>query len=84
MRISTGDLIRHFGKYSDDALNEPIIITRKGRDRLVLMSVDEYNFLCDAVSDGGVTSQADKTADRQTDEAPRTSSTTRTRGRVRR
>ena len=50
MRVTTADLIRNFGKYSDCALRDPIVITRKGRDRLVLMSVDEFNFLHDAQS----------------------------------
>ena len=50
MRVTTADLIRNFGTFSDCALREPIVITRKGRDRLVLMSVDEFNFLHDALS----------------------------------
>jgi len=45
MRVSSGDFIRKFGTYTDSALSEPIIITKNGRDRLVLLSVDEYNTL---------------------------------------
>jgi prevent-host-death family protein len=58
MRIASGDLIRQFGKYSDAALHEPIIITRKGRDRLVLLSVDEYNFLREALQEVDEKSQS--------------------------
>ncbi len=42
-RVSTADLIRNFGTYSDTALSEPVIITKNGRERLVLLNVDEYN-----------------------------------------
>jgi prevent-host-death family protein len=45
MRVSSGDFIRKFGTYSDTALTEPIIITKNGRERLVLLSIDEYNTL---------------------------------------
>ena len=45
MRVSSGDFIRKFGTYTDSALTEPIIITKNGRERLVLLSIDEYNTL---------------------------------------
>ncbi|MPZ58187.1 MAG: type II toxin-antitoxin system prevent-host-death family antitoxin [Rhizobiales bacterium] len=45
MRVSSGDFIRKFGTYTDSALSEPIIITKNGRERLVLLSMDEYNTL---------------------------------------
>jgi prevent-host-death family protein len=45
MRVSSGDFIRKFGTYTDSALSEPVIITKNGRERLVLLSVDEYNTL---------------------------------------
>ena len=44
-RVATGDLIRNFGTYSDSALSEPIIITKNGRERFVLLNVDDYNLL---------------------------------------
>lgn len=50
MRISSAELVRNFGKYSDHALNEPVVITKNGRDRLVLLSVEEYDFLRDMVT----------------------------------
>jgi len=42
-RVTTAELIRNFGTYSDIALSEPVIITKNGRERLVLLSVDQYN-----------------------------------------
>jgi prevent-host-death family protein len=45
MRVSSGDFIRKFGTYTDTALSEPIVITKNGRERLVLLSIDEYNTL---------------------------------------
>jgi prevent-host-death family protein len=45
MRISSADLQKQFGSVADKALTEPVTITRNGRDRLVLMSVEEYDRL---------------------------------------
>ena len=47
MRVSSAEFIRNFGSYSDSALSEPIVITKNGRDRLVLISIDEYKHLID-------------------------------------
>ncbi|TXN25162.1 type II toxin-antitoxin system Phd/YefM family antitoxin [Methylobacterium sp. WL9] len=41
-RVSSKELVRNFGSLSDRALSEPVAITRNGRDRLVLLSVEEY------------------------------------------
>ena len=41
--VTTAELIRSFGTYSDIALSEPVVITKNGRERLVLINVDEYN-----------------------------------------
>jgi PHD/YefM family antitoxin component YafN of YafNO toxin-antitoxin module len=51
-RVVTSDLIRNFAEYSDLALTEPIIITRNGRERLVLMNVTEFNYLKNAAALG--------------------------------
>lgn len=48
-RVSSAEMAKKFSLYSDLALNEPIIVTRNGRDRLVILSVDEYNFLRETV-----------------------------------
>ena len=45
MRVSSADFLRKYGPLSDRALTEPVIITRKGRDRLVLVSAEEFDRL---------------------------------------
>jgi hypothetical protein len=40
-RLTASELVRNFGEYSDSALTEPAIITRNGRDRLVLLNIEE-------------------------------------------
>jgi prevent-host-death family protein len=45
MRISSADLQKQFESVADKALTEPVTITRNGQDRLVLMSVEEYERL---------------------------------------
>ncbi len=41
MRISTADFIKNFGALADQALSEPVRITKHGRDRLVMLSATE-------------------------------------------
>jgi prevent-host-death family protein len=45
MRISWADVQKQFESVADQTLTEPVTITRDGRDRLVLMSVEEYDRL---------------------------------------
>jgi PHD/YefM family antitoxin component YafN of YafNO toxin-antitoxin module len=45
MRVSSAEFIKNYGAVSDSALKEPVTITRNGRDRLVLVSADEYQRL---------------------------------------
>ncbi len=45
MKISSAEFQKQFGSLADKALTEPVTITRNGRDRLVLMSVEEYDRL---------------------------------------
>ena len=42
---TAGELVRQFSHYSDVALGKPVVITRNGRPRNVLISVDEYERL---------------------------------------
>jgi len=49
MRVSVKELLRNFSLLSDKALNEPIIIAKNGRDRLVLVSVEEYLLMRDTI-----------------------------------
>lgn len=45
MRVSSAEFIKNYGQLADKALSEPVTITRNGRDRLVVISVDEYSRL---------------------------------------
>jgi prevent-host-death family protein len=45
MRISSAEFQKKFGSLADKALTEPVTITRNGRDRLVLISIEEYTRL---------------------------------------
>jgi len=42
MRVTTADFIKHYGTLADRALSEPLTITKNGRDRLVVLSAEEY------------------------------------------
>ena len=44
-RVSTVEIIHNFSVHGDAALTEPIIVTKGGRDRLVLMSLERYDAL---------------------------------------
>jgi PHD/YefM family antitoxin component YafN of YafNO toxin-antitoxin module len=43
--VSAVEFQRHFGRYQDEALKQPLSITRNGRDRLVVLSLEEYQRL---------------------------------------
>ena len=45
MRISAAEYVRQFGRRCDEALAQPVIITRNGRDRLIVMSLAMYRKL---------------------------------------
>ncbi len=45
LKVSSAEFQRHFGRYQDSAIREPILVTRNGRERVVLLSVDEYQRL---------------------------------------
>ena len=42
LRVTSAELVRNFGPLSDAALTAPVTITKNGRDRLVLLSAEEY------------------------------------------
>ena len=42
MKVSTADFIKNYGTLADQALAEPVTITKNGRDRLVVLSAAEY------------------------------------------
>jgi prevent-host-death family protein len=43
--VSAAEFQRYFGRYQDEALTQPVVITRNGRERLVMLSIDEYRRL---------------------------------------
>lgn len=45
MTISSVEFQRNFGRYQDVALTEPVAVTHNGRERLVVLSADEYHRL---------------------------------------
>lgn len=44
-RIPAAEFQRNIGTYQDRALIEPVFVTRNGRERTVLLSVEEYRRL---------------------------------------
>jgi prevent-host-death family protein len=44
-RISSTEFQQNIGVYSDAAMRTPVVITKRDRDRLVLMSIEDYNRL---------------------------------------
>jgi prevent-host-death family protein len=43
--VSSGDFLKSYGRFTETALREPVAITSHGRERLVLLSADEYRRL---------------------------------------
>ena len=44
-RVATAELIRNFGVHGDIAMSSPVIVTKNDRDRLVLISIEQYEQL---------------------------------------
>jgi prevent-host-death family protein len=42
IRISATEFGKEVGRYQDAAMTQPVIVTRNGRDRTVMISADEY------------------------------------------
>jgi PHD/YefM family antitoxin component YafN of YafNO toxin-antitoxin module len=42
IRVSSTEFGKEVGRYQDMALAQPVIVTRNGRDRTVMISADEY------------------------------------------
>jgi len=45
IRVTSANFQKNFGQHQDEALKQPVIVTRNGRDRTVLISVEEYRRL---------------------------------------
>ena len=52
-RVTSSEAARNFSQLSDLALGAPVVVTKNGRDRLVMLGVDEYNFLIDTIDELG-------------------------------
>ena len=45
VRVSSAEFLKKYGTLTDQALVEPVTITRNGRDRLVVVSAEEFERL---------------------------------------
>jgi prevent-host-death family protein len=45
MKVSAAEFQRNIGRYQDVALTQAVAVTRNGRERTVLISVEEYERL---------------------------------------
>ena len=45
VRVTSTEFSKEVGRYQDLALTQPVIVTRNGRDRTVMISADEYQRL---------------------------------------
>lgn len=43
--VTSAELVRHFGRWQDQAANQPVLVTHHGRDRVVLISALRYQEL---------------------------------------
>ena len=60
LKVSAAEFQRNLGRYQDLALSEPVAVTSYRRDRLVLLSIEEYRRLSAAIGMDGK-SGAEKT-----------------------
>src|SRR5438309_10104880 len=42
IKVSAAEFQRNIGRYQDMALTQPVIVARNGRERTVMISVEEY------------------------------------------
>jgi prevent-host-death family protein len=45
LTVSADEFQQNFGRYQDEALKQPLLITHNGRDRLVILAAEEYRRL---------------------------------------
>ncbi len=45
IRVSSAEFGKELGRYQDAALSQPVMVTRNGRDRTVMISAEEYHRL---------------------------------------
>lgn len=44
-KVTATEFQQNVGLYNDIAMREPVIITKQGREKLVIMSIEDYNSL---------------------------------------
>lgn len=49
--ISSVEFVRHFGRYHDEAMREPIVLTKHGRASVVVMPIELYERMTKRESD---------------------------------
>lgn len=45
LKATAAEVGKNFGQFADKALVEPVVVTKYGRDHLVILSADEYERL---------------------------------------
>lgn len=45
LKVPAAEFQRNIGRYQDLALTEPVAVTRNGRERTVMISIEEYHRL---------------------------------------
>lgn len=45
VKVSAAEFQRNIGRYQDLALTQPVVVTRNGRERTVMISIEEYRRL---------------------------------------
>jgi PHD/YefM family antitoxin component YafN of YafNO toxin-antitoxin module len=45
IKVSAAEFQRNIGRYQDIALTQPVVVARNGRERTVMISVEEYHRL---------------------------------------
>jgi prevent-host-death family protein len=45
LKVSAAEFQRNIGRYQDLALTQPVVVTRNGRERTVMIAVEEYDRL---------------------------------------
>jgi prevent-host-death family protein len=45
IKVNAAEFQRNIGRYQDMALTQPVVVTRNGRERTVMISTEEYHRL---------------------------------------
>ncbi|MRG58031.1 type II toxin-antitoxin system prevent-host-death family antitoxin [Phyllobacterium sp. SYP-B3895] len=45
IKVTTAEFIRHFGRFHDQAQKEPVVLTKHGRESVVVLSVETFEKL---------------------------------------